>query len=213
MHDGWCFRPVRIDQTGRLDAAVPAGLYRTDLAARAGADRRRHPGPGTPHRSRRPARYRPRSGPALYQLPPSAEPQPVVKPLARALPVAAVDRDLCSDRAGHRRPRRHHRAALGCQNQSTRHLSRSCPLIAQPCRQSEWPAMAVAYVVAADPMGRACLGIAVPDRPGTVRTLCARATTAVQEADRLGPTDAASAGALAARASHHRGHRRQLRRH
>ena len=46
MHDGWRFRPVRIDQTGRLDAAVPTGLYRTNLATRAGADRRRHPDAG-----------------------------------------------------------------------------------------------------------------------------------------------------------------------
>src|SRR4029077_2123507 len=200
MHDGWRFRPVRIDQAGRVDAAVPVGLYRTDLAARAGADRRCNPGPRTAHRSRRPARYRPRPGPALYQLPPRAEPQPVVKPLARALPAATDDRHLCSDRTSHRRPRRHHRAALGCQNQGTRHLSRSGPLIAQPCRQSERPAVVVSNVVAADPVGRACLGTAIPDRPGTIRTLCARATTAVQEADRLGPTDAASAGTLAARA-------------
>ena len=111
----------------------------------------------TPHRPP-PCAYWPRSEAALHQLPPSAEPQPVVKPLARALPVATADRHLCPDRAGHRRPRRHHRAALGCQNQSARHLSRSCPLIAQPCGESQRPTVAVSYVVAADPVGRACRG-------------------------------------------------------
>jgi hypothetical protein len=35
---------------GRLDAALPGRIYRTDLAARAGTDRRRYPDPRTTHR-------------------------------------------------------------------------------------------------------------------------------------------------------------------
>ena len=140
-----------------------------------GTDRWRHSDPGAAHRRCRPARHRARAGSALHQLPSGAEPQPVVRPLDRALPVAAADQLLCPDRPARHRSRRHNRTALGGEDQGTRHLSRSGTLLRRPLRQSQRPTVAIAHVAAANSMGRARLGTAVPDRPCTVRAVCARA--------------------------------------
>ena len=65
-------------------------------------------------------------------------------------------------------------------------------------------------LLAPDPVGRAHLGAAVPDRAGPLGALLPRARQAAQEADRLGAADGAAGPALAARARDRAGGRQQL---
>jgi hypothetical protein len=67
----------------------------------------------------------------------------------------------------------------------TRHLSRSAPFQSWPLRQSLMPALDLRYAPGANPLARLRVGAPVPDRPGTLGTLCLREWTSAQAADGL----------------------------
>src|SRR6476646_7220174 len=75
------------------------------------------------------------------------------------------------DPAGCGRHRRHHGAAPGRADQGARHLPRSGALQPWSLRQSQWPALVVRDATRAGSLGRLCLGAAVPERAGSLRTL------------------------------------------
>src|SRR5271157_442970 len=78
----------------------------------------------------------------------------MVRPLAFPSPVRPARRRLRPERrAGRDRPGRHHRAAMGSQNQKARHLPRSGTLLTRSFRQGERPALALGHAAARDPLG------------------------------------------------------------
>ena len=87
---------------------------------------------------------------------------------------------------GAARPRRHDRAPARQAHQRQGDLPRPGPLQPRPLRQGQRPALAQPDAAGADPLGRAGLGAAVPDRPRPLGALLPRARPAAQEADRLG---------------------------
>ena len=95
-----------------------------------------------------------------------------------AVPVPPAGRHLRSERARHRRPRRHVGTTLGRQDRGPRDLSRSDPVEPWSLCQSERPALAFGHDAAGDCLGGARLGTAVPDRTGAVRRIDARGRAA-----------------------------------
>ncbi len=110
---------------GGLDAALPMPLHRRGVASRARAGLRHPAGTGTADGRRRAARHGPRPGCRLRRVPSGAEPRALVLACRRAPSPAAPRRRFRAGRPGGGRPRRHHRAALGGQDQGARHLPRS----------------------------------------------------------------------------------------
>ncbi len=78
--------------------------------------------------------------------------------------------------------------------------------------QGERSSLAFSHAASRNPLGRASLGIAVPDRACAFRALCQPAPKAAQKADRLGQAGPAAGVTVAAWAQDHRGRRQQLRR-
>jgi hypothetical protein len=58
----------------------------------------------------------------LHQLPPRAEPKPLVQPLDRSPSISAARQYFRSEWPGRHRSRGHPRATLGCQDQGSWHL-------------------------------------------------------------------------------------------
>src|SRR6202789_3357060 len=105
----------------------------------------------------------------------------VAASIAASSPGGAVAQRRCGDRR-----RRYHRAALGREDQGTRHLSRSGTVIPWPLRQDQRLTLAVAGGDVAGPVRRPAVGTTVPDRAGAVSALERGAREAAQGADRLG---------------------------
>src|SRR5439155_1012965 len=90
-HDRPAARP---GAPGRVDGAVHDRPHPADLAPRARPRRRRHPRPRAAHRGGGAAGRRARPGPDLHQLPPGAQPEPLVGPRRRRAPAAPPARRL-----------------------------------------------------------------------------------------------------------------------
>ena len=81
------------------------------------------------------------------------------------------------------RPGRHHRAPLGRQDCSPRHLSRSGPVLTQSLRQGQRLTLAVHDAARSDSMGSTGLGPAFFHHPVPLRTLSRAAGQTAQEPD------------------------------
>src|SRR5580704_1608284 len=100
--------------------------------------------------------------------------------------VLAPGKRTVAQRRGGDWHRRYHRAALGRQDQGTRHLSRRGAFVARPLCQDQRFALAVAGGDVADPVRRPAVGVAIPDCAGAVGALERGAGEAAQGPDRLG---------------------------
>src|SRR4051794_14127584 len=98
--DGGC----RTVKTRRLDGAVQAWFQQPDMAACVGADRRRHPQSRTAHCRCCVARDRTRPRPVLHELPPGSQPEPLVEPPGRALPLESTGQQLRPGWSRYHRP-------------------------------------------------------------------------------------------------------------
>src|SRR3954470_9541585 len=117
--------------------------------------------------------------------------------LAVYRPDGGHGRQVHAGAAGHRR---HDRAPPRQAHRREGHLPRPGALLEEAPRQGQRPAPAQPAAPGPDPLGGACLGLAVPDRAGSFGTLLPRARPAAQEADRLGAADGPASTPLAARA-------------
>lgn len=181
-------------------------LHRAGMAAGTGPDRRSRAGARTANSQCRPASDGTGRSAGLRPLPRSAERGALGCARAGTPAAGPLACDPVAERRGGDRHRRHDRAALGTEDRGTRHLPRSSAVLARLLRQSQRPTLAVADVGAADPLGEAALGTAVPDRAGTFRTQQREARAPSQAADPLGDPGDPADKALAAGPGHH--HRR-----
>src|SRR6478735_5143669 len=156
---------------GRLDAALPMPLHRRGLASRARAGLRCPAGAGPADRCRCPAGHGSRRGGRLCRLPSRAEPRALVLVGAGAPAPAAAGRRLRAAWPGGGRYRRHDRAPPRRMHRRERDLSGSGPLQPGALRQGQRPALALGHAAGARALGWLRLGLALPNRAGTLRAL------------------------------------------
>jgi hypothetical protein len=169
-----------------LAGRFPTVLHRPSLEPYPGAGRRCRPCTRQAHRHPGAARHGAGGQTRLRPLPRSAQPGTLGRPRRGASIVAPSPGGAVAQRRGGDRHRRYHRAALGRQNQGTRHLSRRGALVARPLCQDQRFALAVAGSDVAGPVRRQAVGFAIPDCAGTVGALERGAGEAAQGPDRLG---------------------------
>jgi hypothetical protein len=189
-----------------------AAVLPAELAARGGAADRGDPGARPAHGHQPAADHRARPRAAVRQLPSRAEPRRLERTGGGAGAAGPAARRLRAEGAGGPRARPHHRAPARQAHRRQGDLPRPGALVEVVLRQGHWVALVEPGAAGPDPLGRAGLGPAVPDRARALGALLPRARPTTQEADGLGQAAGRAGPPLDARTPSGAGGRQRLRR-
>jgi len=225
-----------------LAGRVPAVLHGTGLEPRPCAGGRCDPGTGQTHRHPGVARHGAGGSdrlwppgvwaawlrqPNAWPLPRSAEQGPLGFARCRAQTAQRFGTFTCRERnaraassagravarwRGRDRDRRYHRAAVGCEDQGARYLSRSGALVGRSFRQNQRSALVIVGRGTADSLRETAMGAAISDRSGAIGPMERGARQAAQNPDRSSPPGHIAKQTLAGRPPRGGRRRQQLRR-